>query len=63
MKHKDLVKLARKIAEAEKIIQTSSDKEEVNKAQQRVIELSGQVKTIEEMLNLDEILQDFLKEI
>ena len=63
MKHKDLVKLARKIAEAEKIIQTSSDKEEVNKAQQRVIELSGQVKTIEEMLNLDEILQEFLKEI
>lgn len=63
MKHKDLVKLARKIAEAEKIIQTSSNKEEVNKAQQRVIELSGQVKTIEEMLNLDEILQEFLKEI
>lgn len=63
MKHKDLVKLARKIAEAEKVIQTSSDKEEVNKAQQRVIELSGQVKTIEEMLNLDEILQEFLKEI
>ena len=63
MKHKDLVKLARKIAEAEKIIQTSSDKEEVSKAQQKVIELSGQVKTIEEMLNLDEILQEFLKEI
>lgn len=63
MKHKDLVKLARKIAEAEKIIQTSSDKEEVSKAQQKVIELSGQVKTIEEMLNLDEILQGFLKEI
>ena len=43
MKKKELKNLAKKIADAEYIVQTSDDKKKVAKAQQEIFELSGHV--------------------
>ena len=62
MKRKELKALAKKIAEAEYIIQTSDNSKERLKAQDEILELSGKVTSLEEMLIIDELVQDILSE-
>lgn len=61
MKRKELKNLAQEIATAENIIQTSSDPEQVMKAQGQIIELSGHALSIEDMIAIDEFVQELLK--
>ena len=62
MKKKELKNLAKKIADAEYIIQTSDDNKAVAKAQDSITELSGKVNSVEDMLALDEFVQELLEE-
>ena len=60
MKKKELKNLAQKIAKAEWIVQTSDDPKAVKKAEQEIMELSGHVESIEDMVIIDEMVQDLL---
>lgn len=60
MKKKELKNLAQKIAKAERIVQTSDDPKAVKKAEQEIMELSGHVESIEDMVIIDEMVQDLL---
>lgn len=60
MKKKELKNLAQKIAKAERIVQTSDDPKAVKKAEQEIMELSGHVTSIEDMVIIDEMVQDLL---
>lgn len=62
MKKKDLKILAKKIAEAEYIIQTSQDQKEVAKAQDTIFELSKKAMSFEDMTIIDEMVQEILSE-
>lgn len=62
MKKKELKTLAKKIADAEFIIQTSSDKKEINDARNKIIELSNHAIGLEDMFILDELVQDILSQ-
>ena len=62
MKKKELKNLAKKIADAEYIIQNSDDAKAVAKAQDAILELSGKVSSVEDMLALDELVQEILNE-
>lgn len=60
MTHKELNKLANKIADCERIIQENKDQNAVTKAQDEIILLSSQL-DIMDLLYLDDILQEILK--
>lgn len=60
MKKKELKSLAKRIADAEYIVQTSSDKKEVNKAKNTIMELANHAIDLEDMVILDELVQDIL---
>ena len=60
MKKKELKRIAEKIAKAECIIQTSTDKKAVKKAEQDIMELSGSVHDLEDMAAVDELVQELL---
>lgn len=62
MKRKELKNLAKKIADAEYIIQTSDDSKAVAKAQDMILELSGKAMSLEDMMIIDELVQDILKQ-
>jgi short-subunit dehydrogenase involved in D-alanine esterification of teichoic acids len=62
MKKKELKSLAKRIADAEYIIQTSSDKKEINKAKNTIIELSNHAIDLEDIAILDEMVQDILSQ-
>ena len=63
MKKKELKTLAKKIADAEHIVQTSSDKKEINKAKKTIMEISSNYAiNLEDMLILDEMVQDLLSQ-
>ena len=62
MKKKELKNLAKKIADAEYIIQTSDDKKKVVKAQQEIFELSGHVQSLDDMTVIDELVQEILSQ-
>lgn len=62
MKKKELKNLAKRIAEAEFIIQTSSDKKEINKAKNQIIELSNHAIDLEDMAVLDDMIQEILSQ-
>lgn len=61
MKKKELKNLAQKIAKAEMIIQTSDNAKAIAKAERDIMELSGHVDTIEDMVIIDEMVQDILE--
>ena len=61
MKKKELKNLARKIADAELIIQTSNDKVAIKNAENEIIKLSGCVSSVLDMMALDEMVQKFLE--
>ena len=60
MKKKELKSLAKRIADAEYIIQTNSDKKEINKAKNTIMELANHAIDLEDMVILDEMVQDIL---
>lgn len=60
MKKKELKNLAKKIAEAEYIIQNSDDAKVIAKAQDSILELSGRAMSLEDMTIIDELVQDIL---
>ena len=62
MKKKELKNLAKKIADAEYIVQTSDDKKKVATAQQEIFELSGHVESLDDMTVIDELVQEILSQ-
>ena len=62
MKRKELKNLAKKIAKAEKIVQNSPDAAEIGRAQQEIMDLSSKVSSIEEMIELDDLIQEIISE-
>lgn len=64
MKKKELKNLAKKIAEAEYVIQTSDDKQAISKAQKTILDLTSRVAMdLEEMTIVDDLVQEFLLEL
>lgn len=61
MKQKELKNLAKKIAKYEQIIQNSTDEDEVRKAEQAIMAISGSVHSLEDMMIIDELVQDLLQ--
>ena len=62
MKKKELKTLAKRIAEAELIIQNSSDKKEINEAKNKIMELSSHAIDLEDIMILDELVQNILSQ-
>ena len=62
MKQKELKNLAKKIAKYEKIIQTTKDADEKHNAENEIMKLSSCVKSLEDMMIIDELIQDILEE-
>ena len=62
MKKKELKSLAKRKADADYIIQTSSDKKEINDAKKKIMELSNHAIDLEDMITLDELVQDILSQ-
>lgn len=61
MKKKELQKLARRIADAEKVIQLNSDPRAVEQAKEEILTIShNHAIKFEDMLALDEIVQKIL---
>lgn len=62
MNKKEIKNLAKRIADAEYIIQNSLDKEEVKKAKSTIMELSKRITSFEDMMILDEMIQEYFSE-
>lgn len=60
MKQKEIKNLAKKIAQQEKILQNSTSLEEKARAEKEIIKLSACVKSIEDMVLLDDAIQELL---
>jgi hypothetical protein len=60
MKKKDLISLAKKIASEELKIRKSTDKKEINDAQNKIIKLSSQITNPEDLFLLDELIQELI---
>ena len=60
MKTKEIKNLAKKIAQWEKIFQNATTTEEKSRAEREIIRLSACVKSIEDMIALDDAIQDIL---
>lgn len=63
MKQKELKNLAKKIAKYEFIIQTSDDSKAVRDAQDAIMELSGKVNSLEDIMIIDELVQEYIEEL
>ncbi len=62
MKKKELKALAKRIADAELIIQNSSDSKEISKAQNTIMELTSKVHSMEDLMTIDELVQEILSQ-
>ena len=60
MKTKELKNLAKKIANAELVVQTSEDPQVVRKAQNQIMELSSHVLSLDDITTIDEMVQEIL---
>lgn len=60
MKAKEIKNMAMKIAKFEKIIQASADPETRRSAEEAIIKLTGSVKSFEDMILIDELVQEIL---
>ena len=63
MKTKELKNLAKKIANAELIVQTSEDPQAVRKAHNQIMELSSHVHSLDDITTIDEMVQEILGKI
>ena len=61
MKTKELKNLAKKIANAELVVQTSEDPQAVRKAQNQIMELSSHVHSLDDITTIDEWFKKFLE--
>ena len=61
MKKKEQKALAQKIAKYELIVQPSTDKKQVRDAQDKIIELSGKVESLDDIAAIDEMGQEILE--
>ena len=60
MKTKEIKNLAKKIAQQEINLQNATTTEEKSRIEKEIVRLSACVKTIEDMVALDEAIQDIL---
>ena len=60
MKAKEIKNLAKKIAQQEINLRNATTTEEKSRAEKEIVRLSACVKTIEDMVALDEAIQDIL---
>ena len=60
MKKKELKKLAEKIWALETIVETSDDPQEIKKAKEKILRISGGINP-EDMIAIDEIIQAELR--
>lgn len=63
MKQKELKNLAKKIAKYELIIQQSDDMAERAKAETAIMELSGKVDSLQDIMIIDELVQEYIEEL
>ena len=61
MKQKEIKNLAQKIAKYERIIQTSDDKHLVRQAQEKIMELTSSVTSLDDMVAIDEVVMELLE--
>ena len=61
MKKKEQKALAQKIAKYELIVQTSDDKQRIRDAQDKIMDLSGRVETLDDIAAIDEMVQEILE--
>ena len=62
MKRKELKNIAKQIAKYERIIQTTDDKNLRHDAENAIIQLSNKVESLTDIMELDELIQDYLSE-
>lgn len=63
MKKKELKNLAKKIAQGEYILQTSTDTDEKQQARDEILRISSGIHSFEDLDILDEMVQEFLKKM
>ncbi len=63
MKKKELKNLAKKIAQAEYVLQNSEDIDEKQQARDEILKVSSGVHSFEDLDLLDEMVQEFLKKM
>ena len=63
MKRKEIINLAKKIAQQELILQKSDDPKARARAESEIIKLSACVQSFEDMVALDDAIQDILEKI
>ncbi len=61
MKRKERKNLAQKIAKCESIILHSADSQEISKAQNEIMRLSGCAMSLEDMMEIDILVQEILE--
>ena len=61
MKQKEIKNLAQKIAKYERIVQTSDDKHLVRQAQEKIMELTNGVTSLDYMVAIDEAVMELLE--
>jgi len=62
MKKKELNKLASIIAEAEMLLQETSDPNEIKETKKKIMKLSSRITSLEDIMILDELIQNKIKE-
>lgn len=63
MKRKELELLAKNIIAQEQIIRNANNPIEVKAAKNKIVELSSSIKSLEDMLIIDELIQKYFKNI
>ena len=61
MKQKEIKNLAQKIAKYERIVQESDDKHLVRQAQEKIMELTSSVTSLDDMVAIDEAVMELLE--
>jgi selenophosphate synthetase-related protein len=61
MKQKEIKNLAQKIAKHERIVQESDDKHLVRQAQEKIMELTSSVTSLDDMVAIDELVMELLE--
>lgn len=60
MKQKELKNFAKQIVEAEKIIKANEDKQKAYQAQQKVMDITNRLDSLDDILLLDELVQEIM---
>ena len=61
MIQKEIKNLAQKIAKYDRIVQTSDDKKLVRQAQEKIMELTSGVTSLDDMVAIDEAVMELLE--